>query len=149
MRLLLLTPQLPYPPHQGTSLRNFNLIARLAKRHQICLLTFLEPDQTRESAGPLLDMCEWVDSIPVPRRSTWLRLRQMLATRRPDMAWRLWSTAFRERLAMRLAESPFDVVQIEAIELAPYLSTIKHACSQTGQPGPVETGAAGHAHVGI
>jgi sugar transferase (PEP-CTERM/EpsH1 system associated) len=137
MRLLLLTPQLPYPPHQGTSLRNFNLIAQLAKRHQICLLTFLEPDQTRESAGPLLDMCEWVDSIPVPRRSTWLRLRQMLATRRPDMAWRLWSTAFRERLAMRLAESPFDVVQIEAIELAPYLSTIKHACSQTGQPGPL------------
>ena len=30
MLLLLLTAQLPYPPHQGTSLRNFNLIAQLA-----------------------------------------------------------------------------------------------------------------------
>jgi sugar transferase (PEP-CTERM/EpsH1 system associated) len=137
MRLLLLTPQLPYPPHQGTSLRNFNLIAQLAKRHQICLLTFLEPDQTTESAGPLLDLCEWVDSIPVPRRSPGLRLRQMLTTRRPDMAWRLWSTAFRDRLAMRLAEAPFDVVQIEAIELAPYLPTIEQARSQTGQSGPL------------
>jgi sugar transferase (PEP-CTERM/EpsH1 system associated) len=131
MRLLLLTPQLPYPPHQGTSLRNFNLIAQLAKRHRVCLLTFLEPDQSLEDARPLLDVCEWVDTIPVPRRSNTLRLRQMLTTRLPDMAWRLWSPAFRDRLAMRLAEAPFDVVQIEAIELAPYLPTVKAA-----QPRP-------------
>jgi len=132
MRLLLLTPQLPYPPHQGTSLRNFNLIAQLAKRHQICLLTFLEPDQSLEQAGPLQELCEWVDTVPVPRRSNALRLWQMLTTRRPDMAWRLWSPAFRHRLATRLAESPFDVVQIEAIELAPYLPTIEKT-----QPRPL------------
>ena len=33
-RVLLLTPQLPYPPQQGTAIRNFNLLARLAQpRH--------------------------------------------------------------------------------------------------------------------
>ncbi len=127
MRLLLLTPQLPYPPYQGASLRNFNLIAQLARRHQVCLLSFLEPDQSLDDAGPLLDVCEWVDTLPVPQRSHALRLRQMLATRRPDMAWRLWSPAFRDQLAMRLAESAFDVVQIEAIELAPYLTIIEAA----------------------
>lgn len=132
MRLLLLTPQLPYPPHQGTSLRNFNLIAQLANRHRVCLLTFLEPGQSPDDAGPLLDMCEWIDTVPVPRRSSAVRLRQMLTSRRPDMAWRLWSPAFRDRLVMRLAATPFDVVQIEAIELAPYLSTINAA-----QPRPL------------
>jgi len=106
-------------------LRNFNLIAQLAKRHQVCLLTFLEPDQSLDDAGPLLDLCAWVDTIPVPQRSNVTRLQQMLTTRRPDMAWRLWSTAFRDRLAMRLAETPFDVVQIEAIELAPYIPTVE------------------------
>jgi sugar transferase (PEP-CTERM/EpsH1 system associated) len=125
MRLLLLTPQLPYPPHQGTSLRNFNLIAQLAKRHQVCLLTFLEPDQALDDAGPLLEICEWVDTLPVPRRSNTTRLRQMLTTRRPDMAWRLWSPAFRDWLAMRIAEASFDVVQIEGIELASYVPTIE------------------------
>lgn len=127
MRLLLLTPQLPYPPHQGTSLRNFNLIAQLARRHQVCLLSFLEPDQSLDQAGPLLDLCEWVDTVPVPWRSNSTRLRQMLLTRRPDMAWRLWSPAFQDRLAMRLADARFDVVQIEAIELAPYLPTVEAA----------------------
>lgn len=137
MRLLLLTPQLPYPPHQGTSLRNFNLIAQLAKQHRVCLLTFLEPDQSLDDAGPLLDMCEWIDTVPVPRRSSTLRLRQMLTTRRPDMAWRLWSPAFRDRLAMRLAEAPFDVVQIEAIELAPYLLTVSRARRESAESSPL------------
>jgi sugar transferase (PEP-CTERM/EpsH1 system associated) len=127
MRLLLLTPQLPFPPHQGTSLRNYNLIAQLANRHEICLLTFLEPDQSLEDAGPLMDLCAWVDTIRVPQRDNVTRLRQMLTTRRPDMAWRLWSPLFRDRLATRMEETPFDVVQIEAIELAPYIATVEIA----------------------
>ncbi len=129
MRILLLTPQLPYPPHQGTSLRNFNLIAQLARRHTVCLLSFREPDQSLEQAGPLRELCEWVETLPVPSRGTGLRLKQMLTTRRPDMSWRLWSPEFAQRLAHRLAESAFDVVQVEGIELAPYIPTIQAADS--------------------
>lgn len=127
MRILLLTPQLPYPPHQGTSLRNYNLIAQLARRHRVCVLSFLDADQSLTGAGPLLDVVEWVDTVPVPVRGGALRLRQMLTTRLPDMAWRLWSPGFRDRLAHRLVESAFDVVQIEGIELAPYLPTVEAA----------------------
>jgi polysaccharide biosynthesis protein PslH len=125
MRILVLTPQLPYPPHQGTSLRNFNLLAQLAKRHQVCLISFLEPDQSLIQAEPLKTLCEWVDTVPVPVRTTSLRLRQMLTTPRPDMYWRLWSQAFWDRLQERLAESSFDVVQVEGIELAAYMPLVR------------------------
>ena len=81
MRILLLTPQRPYPPHQGTTLRNFNLVNELAKRHSVCVLTFLEPDQNPNDPGPLPDLCEWVETVPVPQRSTGLRLRQLPPTR--------------------------------------------------------------------
>jgi len=127
MRILQLTPQRPYPPHQGTTLRNFNLVNELAKRHSLCVLTFLEPDQNPDDSGPLPDLCEWVETVSVPRRSSGLRLRQLLFTRRPDMSWRLWSPPFNERLTARLAEQPFDVVEIEGIEMAPYLPTIEAA----------------------
>ncbi|MEW5959242.1 MAG: glycosyltransferase [Chloroflexota bacterium] len=127
MRILLLTPQRPYPPHQGTTLRNFNLVKELAKRHRVCVLTFLESDQNPGDPGPLAELCDWIETLPVPRRSTALRLRQMLFTRRPDMSWRLYSLAFNERLAARLSEEPFDVVEIEGIEMAPYLPTLEAA----------------------
>lgn len=125
MQILLLTPQRPYPPHQGTTLRNFNLIKELAKRHTVCVLTFLEPDQNPNDPGPLPELCQWVDTLPVPRRTTAVRLRQLVTTRRPDMSWRLWSLPFNERLTKRLREQSFDVVSIEGIEMAPYLTTIQ------------------------
>jgi sugar transferase (PEP-CTERM/EpsH1 system associated) len=127
MRILLLTPQRPYPPHQGTTLRNFNLVKELSKRHKVCVLTFLEPDQHPNKAGPLPDLCEWVETIPVPQRRTGLRLRQLLTTFRPDMSWRLWSPSLNERLVARLNQQSFDVVEIEGIEMAPYLPAIEAA----------------------
>jgi glycosyltransferase involved in cell wall biosynthesis len=129
MKILILTPQRPYPPHQGTSLRNFHLIAELAKRHQISLLTFLEPDQPADH-GPLSQLCQQLETVPVPTRSTQLRLRQMLTTSRPDMSWRLWSSVFNERLIQCLQTSAYDIVQIEGIELAPYLPTVQRFAPQ-------------------
>jgi sugar transferase (PEP-CTERM/EpsH1 system associated) len=130
MRILLLTPQRPYPPHQGTTLRNFNLIKELAKRHQVCVLTFLEADQDPADPGPLLDLCEWVETIPVPPHKMKHRLRQMLTTRQPDMSWRRWSPIFSQRLAHQLKEQPFDVVEIEGFEMTPYLAVIEAASSK-------------------
>lgn len=37
MRILLLTHRLPYPPNKGDKIRSFNLLAHLAKRHQVFL----------------------------------------------------------------------------------------------------------------
>ncbi|MDM8531886.1 glycosyltransferase [Anaerolineales bacterium HSG25] len=125
--MLLLTPQRPYPPHQGTTLRNFNLIKELAKRYTVYVLTFLEPDQNPTDSGPLTAWCDWVEMLPVPQRSTALRLRQMMTTTRPDMSWRLWSPHFAERLQSILSEQSFDVVEIEGIEMAPYLSVVEQA----------------------
>jgi sugar transferase (PEP-CTERM/EpsH1 system associated) len=125
MRILLITPQRPYPPHQGTTLRNFNLVKELAKRHTVCLLSFLEPDQAPSDSGPLSQYCQWIETIPVPQRTTMRRLRQMLLTNRPDMSWRLWSPEFAQRLAHKLAGESFDVVEIEGIEMAPYLPVIQ------------------------
>lgn len=131
MRILLLTPQRPYPPHQGTTLRNFNLIKELSKRHTVCLLTFLEADQDPHAPGPLAELCEWIELLPAPQRSMGGRLRQMVTSRRPDMSWRLWSPELNERLAARLRAESFDVVEIEGIEMAPYLATL-----ETAQPKP-------------
>ncbi len=125
-KLLILTPQLPYPPHQGTSLRNFHIIRGLAERHEITLLSFLEAGQTAvpEAIEPLLALCA-VHTIPVPARTTGKRLRQMLTTRLPDMAHRLYSPVFAAELRRLLAENRFDIVQVEGIELARYMEIIR------------------------
>jgi glycosyltransferase involved in cell wall biosynthesis len=125
-KILILTPQLPYPPHQGTSLRNFHIIRGLAERHEITLLSFLESNQTDDPAaiGPMLALCA-VYTVPVPARGTAQRLWQLISTRRPDMAHRLYSEPFTAELRRLLAANQFDIVQVEGIELARYMEIIR------------------------
>jgi sugar transferase (PEP-CTERM/EpsH1 system associated) len=125
MRILFLTPQLPYPPQKGTALRNWGLIQGLAERHRVSLLSFRAPGRKTELAPPLTNACERIRTVPQPERSRLGRLRDMLGTRQPDMALRLASTAYDQHLRTWLHEETFDVVQIEGIELAPYLDTIE------------------------
>ena len=131
--ILILTPQLPYPPQQGTSLRNFHIIRGLAERHKITLLSFLENNQTDDPAAiePLLALCD-VHTVPVPTRSTAQRLWQLVSTRRPDMAHRLYSEQFAAELRRLLAANQFDTIQVEGIELARYMEIVR-AVSQASK----------------
>jgi len=127
VNLLFLTPQLPYPPRQGTALRNWGLISHLVRHHRVSLLSFLAPGQDPHPAPPLA-ACARVETVPQPTRPLSRRLRDLVFTRRPDMGLRLESPAFRQRLGEWLALEPFDVVHVEGIELAPYLDLLENAC---------------------
>jgi len=117
--ILLLTPQFPYPPHQGTTLRNYNLIAGLARRHEVHLLSFGNPAASRGT--PLDELCRTVHVLPPPERSTLQRLQGLACSRLPDMAQRLPSAPFQAALDAILEREDPDVVEVEGIELAQYL----------------------------
>ena len=123
--ILILTPQLPWPAHQGTTLRNFHIIKGLAANNTITLLSYTESDPG--DFGPLADLCYEIATVPVPERSTGTRLWQLLSTRRPDMAHRLHSLSFELLLDDLLRDTQFDIVQIEGIELARTIEVIRDA----------------------
>jgi glycosyltransferase involved in cell wall biosynthesis len=126
MRILFLTPQLPYPPHQGTAMRNYGLIRGLSERHYVSLLSFSESSRAgADVAGPLSELCQRVETVPVPPpRSALWRGFDTFTHRLPDMALRLASSGFAERLAAWLARESFDVVHVEGIEMTPYLGLL-------------------------
>ncbi|NIV31848.1 MAG: glycosyl transferase family 1, partial [Anaerolineae bacterium] len=130
--ILLLTPQFPYPPHQGTTLRNYNLIAGLAQRHEVHLLSFGDP--ARSQRTPLDDLCRTVQVFPPPQRSTLQRLQGLAFSRLPDMAQRLPSAAFQAALDATLEREELDVVEVEGIELAQYLFQVTDRRGTTKHP---------------
>jgi sugar transferase (PEP-CTERM/EpsH1 system associated) len=119
-QILLLTPQLPYPPQQGTAIRNFNLLAQLARRHTIDLLTFLQPGDELSEHSPLHDLCRTIVTVPAPQRTSGARLQATLTSPLPDMALRLEAPAMWQALRDLLQRQTYDVVQIEGIEMAAY-----------------------------
>ncbi|MDJ0754010.1 MAG: glycosyltransferase [Ardenticatenaceae bacterium] len=123
-RILLLTPALPYPPTQGASLRNYHILRGLAEKNKVSLLSFAAAKPTTEDQGQLDSLCENFTFVPLPHRSTSRRLRDMLLSPFPDMGHRLHTPSYFDRLEEMLRH-PFDIVQIEGIELARSLPLIR------------------------
>jgi polysaccharide biosynthesis protein PslH len=118
MRLLVLTPQFPYPPQQGTTIRNYNIIKHLAPRHDITLVSF-GTEAELENGGPLRSLCRHIEIVSYPLRSFTRRLFTTFASPLPDMALRLKSDLLHEKVSSLRAES-FDIMQVEGIEMARY-----------------------------
>jgi glycosyltransferase involved in cell wall biosynthesis len=135
MHILFLTPQFPYPPHKGTTLRNYNLIAGLAPRHEIDLLSFADSSPT---PSPLDRLCRRISTAPVPQRPTWRRALDTVLSPWPDMGLRLWSSEFQRQLAAWLRDGAYDVIQVEGLELARYASP----------PGPLFANEKAHSQRG-
>ncbi|MEP7293675.1 MAG: glycosyltransferase [Chloroflexota bacterium] len=117
MRILLLTPALPYPPHQGGALRNFGILSGLrAAGHDVTLLSFGE----RVGSVPR-ELGDQVEIVTPPPRTPLHRIRDLALSRQPDLAGRLESPAFRSRLRDLLGRTQFDLIQFEGLEMAIYL----------------------------
>jgi glycosyltransferase involved in cell wall biosynthesis len=125
MNLLFLTPSLPYPPDQGTAIRNWGLISGLALRHRVTLLTFAHPHQDIHST--LRTVCARVETVLPSARKATDRLYTLLFSRRPDLQDRLGSREFYRRLRQILTEEKFDVIHIEGLEMATYAIAIRHS----------------------
>ena len=119
-RILFLAPQVPYPPHQGTTIRNYNLLINLADDFEVHLLCFQQEGDDPVGNTPLPRLLPVVDSAPAPVRSTSRRVVTTLTSPLPDMALRLASDTFQTRLGALLEKYRYDIVQIEGIEMAPY-----------------------------
>ena len=135
MRILILTPQLPYPPRQGTSIRNFNLIRWLARNHAVDLVTFLAPGDALDPDSPLHELCGQIHCVRQPARSTGDRVRDMITSATPDMGLRL-SSAEMFALVDELPLADYDIVQYEGIEMAPYGLRIRARLDETAPRSP-------------
>lgn len=120
MKILFLTPQLPYPPHQGTTLRNYHLIRYLARDHTIHLVTFLAPGEKLTADSPLHQLCDRIEMLPQPRRPLWRRAMDTLTSPWPDMGLRLATPAAHRLIQGLIATQSYAIVQAEGIEMAAY-----------------------------
>lgn len=120
LRILFLVPQWPYPPRQGTALRNFHLIRGAAQHHLVDVFAFATSDEAPAADDPLVALCRRVVTAPPPTRSLMRRALDTLTQPLPDMALRLASPDATETVRALLAEGGYQVIQVEGIEMARY-----------------------------
>jgi len=119
----MMTGSLPFPPYQGGALRAYGILYGLHQAgHQVTLLSFHDTERgVQIEDTPLTQLCEHVVTVPAPTRTTTQRLRDLIFSNRADIAAHLESEAMHTALCHLLAETNFDFIQFEGIEITNYL----------------------------
>lgn len=113
MKILMLTPYLPYPPSSGGQVRSYNLIKELYKKHEITLYCYIRDDSERRFIPELEKYCKGVKVFK--RRKAWLPLNILLSavTPYPFLVSIYLLGSFRSEVTKELEQESYDLIHSE------------------------------------
>jgi len=126
LKILMLSLYYPYPLDQGSNIRVYNLLARLAERHEVDLITY---GPREEATPPGLDKlrhhCGAVTIVsPTPLVHGRIVRAAALLFSRPRSVVLGHDPAMDTAVATALRQSRYDVVLVEWLWLTPYVATL-------------------------
>jgi polysaccharide biosynthesis protein PslH len=120
MRILIVSPVIPYPPAWGFATRVYQFLNLLARNNSVSLLAYAGPGDI-EHVSALTRMCTAVHTVvrakPTTGDKRWAQLSAMLS---PVSYQRrsLLSGEMQQKLDELTAREPYDVIQVETSHLA-------------------------------
>lgn len=113
----MLTPYFPYPLTSGGQIRSYNLLKKLAKKHQVTLFSFIRKEKETEFIKNLSPFCEKIAVFK--RRRAWSLVNLLLAavTPRPFLLSIYYSPAFKKAISLELNQGNYDLIHFECFYL--------------------------------
>ncbi len=126
MRILLITHRLPYPPNRGDKIRSFNVLAHLARNHEIVLACPVDDPADLAHVPALARFCTEVLAIPNPGSRAAAGLRA-LASGSSITVRHFHSRQLQERIDAVLDTREVDAVFCFSSPMAEYVFRSRHA----------------------
>lgn len=119
MKILMLTPYLPYPLISGGQTRSYNLIKNLTGKHDITLFAFIRDDEERKFIPELEKFCKKVKVFK--RRKAWSPVNVLLAgiSPYPFLVSIYRSPSLKKAIARELEENEYDLIHAETFYVMP------------------------------
>ena len=130
--ILLISPWLPWPPHDGARIRILETLRFLSARHRVTLFAHIHAESERAHVAQLRDYCADVQVSLLSGR-TGRRLGRMICASlagAPLIQGIHFDAGFARRIFAATEEQKFDVVQIELSLIARYAAAVsrRHGC---------------------
>ncbi len=123
MKILIISQDFPYPPsHSGSKLKLYNLLKRLSKKNEIYLISFIDCEDELKFVPMVKAFCTFVATVL--RKSAHPSLLRSFFSRYPQEAADYFSDEIRLRISETLKSYDIDVVHVDLIYMAQYISEI-------------------------
>ncbi|OGK44902.1 hypothetical protein A2957_02690 [Candidatus Roizmanbacteria bacterium RIFCSPLOWO2_01_FULL_38_11] len=126
MKILMLTPYLPYPPSSGGQVRSYNLIKHLSKNHEIYLVSLIKNEEEKRYHKGLLKYCSKIYTCK-RSESPWTisNIFKSVFGRYPFLVVRNFSEEARLAVADLLKKEDFDLIHAETFYIMPHIPKTK------------------------
>jgi len=127
MKLLYITPLIPYPAYKGHQITALSRIKELSKKHDITLLCFYSNEkELKDSVQYLKKYCSEV--IPIRfsiLEGIWNIIKGVILSELPLQVLFYTSAAFQNQLKSLLINNTFTIVHLNCLRLANYVEITK------------------------
>lgn len=125
IKVLMVTPYLPYPPYSGGQTRSFNLLTHLAEKCDITLFSFTLPDQESEKIDILKKYCSKI--ITIKRGKTWKPEKVLFTglSPYPFLIANYFSPKLKKMIKRELSSGQYHLVHVECFYLMPNIPKTK------------------------
>lgn len=120
MKILMLTPYLPYPDSSGGQIRTLNLLKHLCRKHEITLVSLIKDPKENKNIEHLLKYCKKV--MTFQRSATPWTLKNILKTGfsfDPFLIVRNFAPGVKEAVTKELETGEYDLVHAETFYVMP------------------------------
>jgi len=126
MKILMLTPYLPYPLLSGGQIRSYNLIKKLSKKHQITLFALIKNDKEKQYVNELEKYCH---KVKVFKRSekpfTLKNIMKTAFSSFPFLVIRNQAPSIIKAIENELLAKEYDLIHAETFYMMPNLPESK------------------------
>lgn len=122
MKILMLTPYLPYPPASGGQIRTLNLLKYLSKNHQITLISLYKNEKEKKYASYLKSYCETIYLCKRAEKPWQIgNILKSLFSFVPFLIVRNYSLSAKKTVETLLQTEQFDVIHAETFYIMPHI----------------------------
>ena len=112
MRILFITPRLPYPPVKGDRVRPYNFIKELSRKHAIDLCTFYEYDKELGAINEMRKYCKKIEAVFLPRWRSYINLLRSAVNLKPFQVNYYYSPDMANKINEMVTDIPYDIIQV-------------------------------------
>jgi sugar transferase (PEP-CTERM/EpsH1 system associated) len=125
LKILFLANRIPYPPYRGDKLKIFNLAKRLAGRHELYLLTFMQSPDELQYKAKLEEYFKEVHLVYLPKWQSAINCLAGIWDNKPLQVLYFHSGEMKAQLAELIQHHKFDAVHVQHLRMSPYLAKNK------------------------
>jgi glycosyltransferase involved in cell wall biosynthesis len=126
MKILMLTPYFPYPPHSGGQTRSYNLIKNLGEKHEITLFSLIKDESERKYIGELQKYCKKVRIFSRPPKPwTVKNVFRTAFSNYPFLVIRNFTDEEKKAVWEELKDEQYDLIHAENFYTMPYIPETK------------------------